>query len=536
MEQITNTQLNRDGWKPLYLFNIYRLFISIFISVSFIFGVAPTFYSQRYQVVFFILSIFYFTLALLFHRAIRQRWFNFDIQVITQVLIDITIISLLMHFGGGLNSGLGMLLVVAIAGGSLLTQGKTAFFFAAIASISVLIHVTLINIYQWFTTTSYTHAGMLGISFFATAFLAHSLARRIKISEALAEERGQHVRYLHELNRQIIEHIQSGIIVVDNSLFRHIQLFNKTAQRLLGLSKQPEYGDELGKWSLELVNELNQWQHIKDYHPQLFHPPLAEVDLLINFMRLNRAGKMGTSLIVLEDATLMSQRAQQLKLASLGRLTSSIAHEIRNPLDAISRGSQLLAGSPEIQNEEDKRLIQIINNNTERVNNLIEKILQFARRGDVYTQYIDLNEWLHQFIEEITLQWHLNSGDISLETEVLPYRIGFDPIQLYQVVINICENGLRYSNNTHPLLHFNLKLNPESQRPYLDIQDFGKGIGAENKSKIFEPFFTTETRGTGLGLYIAKEICEANCAVLHLIDNEVQGCCFRIIFTELESI
>ncbi|MCV6637350.1 ATP-binding protein [Candidatus Albibeggiatoa sp. nov. NOAA] len=536
--QETNTQLknSRDDWKPLYLFNIYRLIIATFFWVSYLLGVAPNFFGQRDANSFFLLSLSYFALALLFNHAIRQRWFNFDIQVITQVLIDIAIITLLMHLSGGINSGLGMLLVVAIAGGSLLTQGKTAFFFAAMASLAVLAHVTFTNIYQWFTNTSYTHAGMLGISFFATAFLAHSLARRIRVSEALAEERGQHVQYLHELNRQIIEHIQSGIIVVDNTLFRRVQLFNDTAQRLLGLSEQPQYGDELGKWSPELVTELNQWQQIKEYHPQLFHPPQAEVDLLINFMRLSRAGKMGTSLIVLEDATLTAQRAQQLKLASLGRLTTSIAHEVRNPLDAISRAGQLLASSPSIHDNDDKRLTQIIANNTERVNTLIENILQFTRRGQVYTQYIDLDDWIHQFIEEITLERHLNSGDISLDVDDLPRRIGFDPIQLYQVVTNICENGLRYSQKNQPLLHFRLKLNSESQRPYLDIQDFGKGIDVENKNKIFEPFFTTETKGTGLGLYIAKEICEANRAVLHLIENELQGCCFRITFTELEKV
>ncbi|MEK7989744.1 MAG: ATP-binding protein [Thiotrichaceae bacterium] len=535
-EMTTKSKNDRDDWNPLYLFNIYRVIISAFFWISYLFGVAPNFLGQQDRNAFFILSLAYFCLALFFSHVIKKRWLNFDAQVLIQVLMDIAIITLLMHFSGGLNSGLGMLLVVAIAGGSLLTQGKTAFFFAAMASISVLTHATLVDVYQWFETTSYTHAGMLGISFFATAFLAHSLARRIRVSEALAEERGQHVQYLDELNRQIVEHIQSGIIVVDNTLYRRVQSFNDTAQRLLGLNEQPQYGDELGKWSPELVTELNQWRQIKEYHPQLFQPPKAEVDLLINFMRLNRAKHLSTSLIVLEDATLTAQRAQQLKLASLGRLTTSIAHEVRNPLDAISRSGQLLSNSPNIQDKDDKRLLQIIANNTQRVNTLIENILQFTRHGQVHTQYIDLEDWVHQFIEEITSERHLNSGDISLDVETLPQRIGFDPIQLYQVVTNICENGLRYSQNGRPLLHFKLKINAESQRPYLDIQDFGKGIDLENRSKIFEPFFTTETRGTGLGLYIAKEICQANQAVLHLIETEFQGCCFRVTFTELEKI
>lgn len=535
-ETYTKLESNRDDWKPLFLFNIYRLIISNFFWVSYLIGISPNFLSDEHRNTFLFLSISYSCLAILFQYSIKKRWFNFDLQVLIQVLIDIAIITLLMQFSGGLNSGLGMLLVVAIAGGGLLTQGKIAFFFAAIASIAVLFYVTLMSMYEPSAMAVYTHAGMLGISFFATAFLAHSLAKRIRISEKLAEERGQRVQYLNELTQQIVEHIQSGIIVVDNSLYHRIQLFNNAARHLLSLTEQPTFGDKLAKWSPELVDKLHQWQESKEHNPPLFHSPRAEIDLLVNFMRLTQKEKMGTTLIVLEDATLTAQRAQQLKLSALGRLTTSIAHEIRNPLDAISRAGQLLTNSANINDKDDKRLIQIIDNNTQRVNTLIENVLQFTRRGQVYTQYINLDNWIHRFIEEITQERHLQSGDISLHIEPLPYRIAFDPIQLYQVVTNICENGLRYSSKGQPLLHLRLQENPNTGRPYLDIQDFGKGIDKDNEEKIFEPFFTTEVRGTGLGLFIAKEICEANRAVLHLVNNELEGCCFRIIFTEFENI
>jgi two-component system, NtrC family, sensor histidine kinase PilS len=526
--------MSRNAWKPLYLFNIYRLIISAFFVISFLLDIMPSFISQQDKQTFILISFLYFGLGLFFNHTIRQRWLGFNLQVISQVLVDIIIITLLMHFSGGLNSGLGMLLVVAIAGGSLLTEGRIVFFFAAAASIAILVHVTLIHVYQWNIDSSYTHAGMLGISFFATAFLAHSLAKRVRISEALAEERGRNVKYLSQLNEEIVQHIQAGIIVVDNSPKRKIQLFNSTAQILLVWPNSVTPGQELASLSPELLNELNQWFISKNEHAYLFHPIKSEVDLLANFTLLSRAGKVGT-LIVLQDATLTAQKAQQLKLASLGRLTSSIAHEIRNPLDAIYRCGQMLAESPAIQASEDIKLINIIANNTRKVNRLIENILQFSRRGQVRTQLIDLDAWLHEFVEQFMLEKHLPPSALQLEIHNQHCKIGFDAVQLYQVITNICENAIRYTEQSCPALKISLHSNPESNRVYLDIRDYGSGINHEDVHKIFEPFFTTEAHGTGLGLYIAKEICEANLAGLHLQENTEQGCCFRLIFAEFNS-
>lgn len=516
--QIANTDFD---WNPLYLFNIYRLTVATVFLGSFIADVAPIFLGGFDGRMFVVTGWFYLGFALFCDYTIEQRWPQFNIQVLGQVLIDIFAITLLMYASGGVNSGLGMLLVVAVAGGSLLTEGRTAFFFAAVASLGVLIQVTLADIYEWFGQTSYTHGGMLGISFFATAFLAFSLAQRVRASEILAKQRGEHLRYLAQLNAQIVQRIESGIVVID--IMGQIRLFNEAARRLLGLAEQP-LGLTLTFVAPELAELLKNWQNTRTDLPSLFRPATGEVEVMVNFTELDRGG-VASVLVVLEDATLTARRAEQLKLASLGRLTASIAHEIRNPLGAISHAGQLLSEAVGLSQPQ-ARLTQIIVNHSQRVNTIIENVLQLSRRGPANTQCFELQSWLQSFVEEFISLQGLTETDVLIHAPTTPVTINFDPVQLYQVVGNLCDNGLRYSQGT-PLLELTIGV---SERPYLDVRDHGKGLSEEVKTQIFEPFFTTETRGSGLGLYISREICAANQASLHLFANSHSGCCFRIHF------
>jgi len=525
-----NLEATLPDWRPLYLFNLYRLTVAMVFTGSVAAGIAPSFLGEFDKRLFLITGWIYLGVAILSIFVVRRRWVSFQIQVIVQILLDIGMTTLLMHSSGGVNSGLGVLLAVIVAGGSLLTEGRTAFFFAAVASLCVLVHVTLADIYGWFPFTSYTHGGMLGTTFFATAFLAHTLARRVRSSEALAKQRGIYLQYLAQLNAQIVQNIQSGIIVVDG--LEQIRLFNEAARQLLGLTEQPN-GLPLVSASPELAKQMASWREVGQASSQFFRPRTGEFDVISTFTELNR-GEVTSVLIVLEDAALMTQRAQQLKLASLGRLTASIAHEIRNPLGAISHAGQLLAESPRL-NEADQRLTQIIARHSQRVNSIIESILQLSRRQEPEVQCFDLHAWLLTFIEEFSLQHNLTHDKIVVRirhTQSASFMIHFDPTQFYQVLTNLCENGLRYSQGI-PLIE--LTIGSESARYYLDVRDHGHGMDAEVAAQIFEPFFTTEIKGTGLGLYIAREICEANRASLKMALNDATGCCFRIHFIKSEG-
>ncbi|MEN9461798.1 MAG: hypothetical protein RIS84_1818 [Pseudomonadota bacterium] len=529
--QLNTQPANISDWKPLYLFNFYRITIALSFLILVGLGIAPDFIAKENQSLFLWVDRAYLLFGLISHILIKRRSPPFAWQIFAQFLFDIAAITLMMYASGGLNSGLGVLLIISIAGVSLLTEGLLTFFFAAVATISVLVQATFVVIYGMHISqgttiqNSYIHASMLGVSFFATAFLGQMLAKRIHTSEALAKQRGLHLQYLAQLNAQIVQNIQSGIVVVD--LGGRVRLFNEAARRLLGLH-EPANGRTLSAVTPELAQQLEHWQQQKLAFSRMFRPTQGGVSIITTFTELDRGGESNV-LIVLEDATVVNQQAAQLKLSSLARLTGSIAHEIRNPLSAISQAGQLLNEDipPENQNYP---LVQMILNNTKRVNTIIENVLQISRRGQPHVLSFDLHPWITEFIEELRMHQHLPASAIELNVQQAEIVVCFDKVQLFQVVNNLCENGLRYSK-TEPMLALTVGVNQAVNLPFLDIKDFGKGMSHETAKQIFEPFFTTEDSGTGLGLYVARELCDANRAFLQLVENTEQGCCFRIHFS-----
>jgi two-component system sensor histidine kinase PilS (NtrC family) len=259
------------------------------------------------------------------------------------------------------------------------------------------------------------------------------------------------------------------------------------------------------------------------------------MELIPNFTRLGKDRHSGT-LIFLEDTVRTAKQAQQMKLASLGRLTASIAHEIRNPLGAISHAEQLLAESESLSLP-DKRLTEIIHKHTERVNAIIENVLQLSRRGNASPELFKLKQWLDHFAEEFVLSLRINQEELQIDVQPETLMVNFDNTQFHQIVWNLCHNGIRHSQNceANPKLELVGRLNNDTQRPYLDVIDHGAGIDPEHIQHIFEPFFTTESKGSGLGLYISKELCEANNAHISYLPNQGGSSCFRIEFAKAEQ-
>ena len=248
-----------------------------------------------------------------------------------------------------------------------------------------------------------------------------------------------------------------------------------------------------------------------------------------SFMKLQR-GEQQHCLIFLDNISQIAQQAQQLKLASLGRLTAGIAHEIRNPLGAISHAAQLLQESDELRGP-DQRLAQIIQDHSRRMNLVIENVLQLSRRRQAEPQLLDLKYWLHRFASEFRASAPAEQM-LHLETRGGTIQTRMDPHQLTQVLTNLVQNGMRYSAQKHQRGQVWLTLfrDPESDLPVLEIQDNGPGVAPEQLQHIFEPFYTTENQGTGLGLYISRELCESNQAHLDYKPREGGGSCFRITF------
>ena len=507
------------AWNALAYFNFYRFLVSFLFAALTWIGQLPVPLGIYDKQLFSIAAQFF----------IRLRTPPHSLQVATQVIIDIIMISLMMYASAGLNSGFGMLLVIVVAGGGLLSAGKISILYAALATIAVIGQQVFAQLYRIDFPFNYTHAGILGITFFVTAFISQLLASRVYESEALAEKRGLDLQKLAQLNESIVQRLQSGILVLDEKL--DIQLLNKSAQMMLGLANdlQKIRIDEVVP---QLAENVNKWKSGLGERNIIVHSSSTSIDLQAAFVPLNLEEGFEI-LIFLDDVSQLRQRAQQMKLASLGRLTASIAHEIRNPLGAISHAGQLLSESGTIS-QEDKRLTAIIDEHSKRVNNIIENIMSISRREQTVPVVMELTRWLREFVNEFEDSSGLRKGFLSLSNEREDILARMDPSQLHQVLWNLLENGIRYSSGI-PAININCAISPETQRPYIDVIDHGPGINPDDVEHLFEPFFTTETQGSGLGLYIARELCEANQVSLNLFKNTEEGCCFRINFSYPEK-
>jgi two-component system sensor histidine kinase PilS (NtrC family) len=472
---------------------------------------------------FFLTSSLYLGVGLASLFSIRLRRPGFCAQVYTQVPLDILAVTLWMHASGGIPSGLGMLLVVAVAGGALLTDARAANLFAAFATLAILVQQVYADVQDPYHDAPYTQAGIYGLVFFVTVFLANRLARQVREAAALARQRGLDLANLAELNERIIQHIEAGILVLDDA--DRIHLMNTTAWFLLGQPADPE-GQPLSRVTPALARRLAVWRDTPRAEPQVLSTDRA--DLLPRFSRLG-AGEPAATLVLLEDATLMTNRAQQMKLASLGRLTASIAHEIRNPLGAISHAAQLLRESEALDGG-DRRLTEIVLDHSRRMNTIVESVLQLSRRERSQPEAISLGPWLASLAEDCRAALSLGPDDLALSVPNDPLVAYADPSQLRQVLWNLCENAAQHTSGLaeRPRVLLRARRAGEPTAPCVEVMDRGTGIPPELARQVFEPFFTTRPGGTGLGLYIARELCDANRARLNYLPVPGGGSRFRI--------
>ncbi len=514
------------AWTPLRYFNLYRATLAGLMVALVFWGVAPRPIGHYDIGLFRATAIGYLAFAIGAGLAARGRWLPFNLQVSLAVLADISAITLLMHASGGVRSGFGTLLVVAVAGGSILIRRQLAILFAALGTLAVLAQQIYSTLTDPFESANYPHAGMLGASLFAAAILAHFSASRVRASEALAERREIDLANLAELNEHIIQRMQSGIVALDGR--GTVRLTNQSARALLGLGADPLLGEPLAALSPALATLLGQWQADGGrWSSRLFQAREDASKVLASFAAIGPQARQGV-LVFLEDASAMQQRAQQLKLAALGRLAGGIAHEIRNPLGAVSHAGQLLAESPAL-GPADRRLIEIIRNNSARMNAIVENVLELARGSPAEPRRIRLLPWLERLAAELVEDGVIGRQALDIEVEPAGLEVRFDPGQLRQVLRNLCENGARHAGNP-PRLALRAGLEATSGRPWLEVTDNGSGVGEEARERLFEPFFTTRPGGTGLGLYLSRELCEGNRASLSHVDRAGAGACFRIAF------
>ena len=367
---------------------------------------------------------------------------------------------------------------------------------------------------------------LIGLSLAVLFGIVWIKSKKRSISTLTIDENPIELANLPQLNKYIIQRMQSGVVVIDGN--NHLLLMNHTARQLLGQLNTMHHV-ALQDISPTLSQQLEDWHKNPDQHIPPFRALNTGPDIIASFISCDDF-KKGSVLIFLDDVSRTAQQAQQLKLASLGRFTASIAHEIRNPLGAISHAAQLLQEAPELT-ASDVRLVEIIQGHCKRVNEIINNILQISRRQQSEPTIINLKQWINECIANFQSA-NITKPDIILRAESDNINVCGDKDQLHQVLLNLFENGLRYSlkQTGVPTITVHVGVSRGSKDPYIDIVDKGPGILKQFSHRIFEPFFTTERMGVGLGLYVSKELCVANGARLELIPHTGEGCCFRINF------
>ena len=504
-------------WNTLLIFCAYRVVLAGLVGVAF-----------RYFNHFFLLGITkpevvvptalaYGAVALALLVPARMREPNLTLQVTAGVIADVAAMVMLMYGSGGVKSGLGVMLLVSLAAAGLITRGRLAFFHAAFASLALLIDQAF-QVWRFDGAgQDFLQAGLTCVAYFATAGLASTLAQYARRSERIAEERKIDLANLSQINELVIRDMQDGILVVDGE--GRIRQSNPRAAQLLG-ALPPGRWPAIAEYAPEIARLLESWRRGSETTFMQLRAPRSAGELQVHFVPIG-AGEPSAAVIFVEDVGRMRQQAQQMKLVALGRLTASIAHEIRNPLSSIGHAAQLLDEDGAV-GDPGKRLLDIIRGNVFRLDRIVQEVLYLNRRDRAQPEAIDPAAYLPQFAQEFGLVEKVPAEAIDVQVRTRQH-LWFDRQHLDQVLWNIVRNAWRHGRKQPGSVRIVVAPSPAPGRLTLDVIDDGPGVSGDAQSHLFEPFFTTEAQGTGLGLYIARELCEGNAARIEYVDDSGGG-------------
>ena len=422
-------------WRILALLNLFRLLVPLVLTVLFAF-VVPRPLGQIHPAFFVGILTAYFLFALFSISSLKRRWPDASTQVLLHVVADMVAINLLTFASGGLISGLAVLLILPVGAGSLIVPPRQALMFAALATIGLLTQQGLSILQGHGDWGDFAPAGIVGAIAFMLALGAYPVARRLRESDALLLQKDVVLADLSELNEFIVQHLRESILVVDAQ--DRIRLINGSAELLLkGGPVKP--GTLLGEVAPKLLYLLDTWRRKSyDWQSSTLSLLSAQGTAMIqpHFVSLETENS-GPTLIFLEDMTMIAERVQQSKLAALGRLSASIAHEIRNPVGAMSHAAQLLKESATLS-PQDQRLTEIIHENGVRVSTIVENVLQLSRRDTTRQERVDLAAWLKDFLAEFRQTLQLDDAELRFNPADQDLEIRVDPSHLHQLLWNLC--------------------------------------------------------------------------------------------------
>ncbi len=520
-----------SGQQNLALFRVYIGYRSLLSVVLLIMLVSP---NTRQLVgvlnpaVYTSVALAYLATSVPLVGSLSTRLSRSEQLMAVVFLVDIVAITLMADASGGMLSGLPVLLVITVAASAVLISNRTlATAIAALSVLAILLDTVWLILQGHGDTSSLFPAGLLGLLIFGVSLMVQPIAHRLGRAEELARNRASDLYTLQRLNEQIVQHMQTGILLVDGD--STVRIMNKAATGLLAPERPiaMEQGRKLSDYCPELAVQYEQWRDTGAHRARPFAVTEGAPPIIANFRELQPSTNR-EALVFVEDYTPVTQYAQSLKLNSLGRLTASIAHEIRNPLGAISHAAQLLQESTELS-ASDHRMAEIIESHSDRVNQIVESVMQISRREPPKPEYLLLASWMTDYVSGYLDDLN-READVTIDCEYPELLVEFDPENLQRVFGNLLDNALRHSK---------LKIGRESARIevsldfathlcHIDVIDYGTGVPQSELPKLFEPFYTTMEEGSGMGLYLCKELCEINNADLDYRTTSAGESCFRV--------
>ncbi|MFN8756745.1 MAG: two-component system sensor histidine kinase NtrB [Burkholderiales bacterium] len=529
LEGLSAFESPESAWRTLTSFAVYRLAVVLVLAIAFwgferipIIGTAAPGLAGGVLATYLLVSV-----GLILLTQLRAP--SATVQLSLQVLMDICMLVLLMHASGGTRSGIGMLLLVSLAAAALMSQGRLALFHAAIASLAVLFLQSWQFLYHDASLAEFLPSGMLATGYFVIASLGYTLAKYARGAAQIAQQRGVDLENLAQINELVIRDMQDGFIVVDeNGVIRQ----HNTQSESLIPSLVEATGQPLQRVAPQLAQLLEDWRRDRSQVFAIVRDTGSQRDYQVRFVAIGRA-EVSPTVVFIEDASRLRMQAQQMKLVSLGRLTASIAHEIRNPLSSINHAAQLL-GEETTRSTADTRLVSIIQDNAHRLDRLVEEVLYLNRRDRAHPESIVLSSFLERFTDDFCTNEKRSRDMLTLDVEPT-LRAMFDRTHLDQVMWNLVRNACRFAQRGPGAVRVDCV--QRGDRVQVDVEDNGPGVKTDALPHLFEPFFTTDAKGTGLGLYIARELAEVNGATLeYVVDNAgggrpaggQRGACFRL--------
>ncbi|MBJ9741656.1 PAS domain-containing protein [Acinetobacter oleivorans] len=497
-------------------YGLYRLIIAVSLNIILVLTDAQIDNSLQQPALYSYTLLGYSILSLLQLLCFKFVATQATKQLILFFVVDVICLSLLTFSVGEPNLQLSLLYVIAIFTSAILLSARMSLLITLLAIIAVIYQRFVGSLFDYNNLNTIGNSALLAFLFFVVHGIGQIAVQRFKLLEALTFHQSIELYQLQNINRYILEQIEEGYLVLDENY--DIVLSNPAACSLLGIPPQFASGKyPLAKWHPDFF-EILKFDNLQEGDRFIFESRLSTYSINIKVQHLV-VPQQALTLLILQDAQQINQQAQQLKLAALGQLSASIAHEIRNPLAAIVQANELLKDS---DSEQQNTLRRMISKQTKRIDSIVQDTLGLASSERTYPIQIELNNFIKTLLDEDLLDV---KHSIQLKISDSSLKLLFDEKQLRQVLINLVRNALRHNAPDSP--HVLINIHSQTNKIYIDVIDYGEGVSKRDISQLFKPFFSTEINGTGLGLYLSHSFCEANHAKLTYVEQK-QGACFRM--------